>query len=152
MWTEPMKERVWELAKEGASSSTIARAINKEFATAFTKNAVIGMCHRNAVRLGLPAKAQPDKRKRPRKIRSVVNLLKDNSERRPSFVPVTPVDDWQIPIEQRRTVLQLTEDTCRFPVGEVGQPDFFFCGALPERGSPYCARHTARATTVRSSR
>ena len=33
-----------------------------------------------------------------------------------------------IPIGQRRTLLELTEETCRWPIGDPGQADFFFCG------------------------
>ena len=33
-----------------------------------------------------------------------------------------------IPIGQRRTLLELTEETCRWPIGDPGRPDFFFCG------------------------
>lgn len=157
MWTDQMKARVWELAKGNASSSTIAQTINREFGTVFTRNAVIGMCHRIAVQLPLPPKAHQDaqtdkpKRLHVRK-RPVVNMFKDNGERRPSFVPMSQTEDQNIPMEQRRSVMQLTADTCRFPVGDVGQPGFFFCGAVPERGRPYCAGHMARTTATRPSR
>src|SRR6185437_12661155 len=33
-----------------------------------------------------------------------------------------------IPIGQRRTIMELTESTCRWPVGDPGGGDFFFCG------------------------
>ena len=32
-----------------------------------------------------------------------------------------------IPIGQRRTLLELTEQTCRWPIGDPGSADFFFC-------------------------
>jgi GcrA cell cycle regulator len=47
-----------------------------------------------------------------------------------------------IPIGQRRTLLELTEDTCRWPIGDPGQPDFFFCGGPAVTGLPYCAYHS----------
>ena len=46
------------------------------------------------------------------------------------------------------SLLELTNDTCRFPHGEPGAPDFFFCGAPGadlEGGRPYCARHARLA-------
>jgi len=55
--------------------------------------------------------------------------------------PVPEVDDDQIPIAQRRTLDQLTNVTCRWPVGTPGQPDFFFCGGKARDGLPYCGYH-----------
>jgi GcrA cell cycle regulator len=39
----------------------------------------------------------------------------------------------------------LSDRTCRWPVGDPGNSDFFFCGAQPFRNKPYCAAHCARA-------
>ena len=47
-----------------------------------------------------------------------------------------------IPIGQRRTLLELTEETCRWPIGDPGHADFFFCGGPPISGLPYCAYHS----------
>src|SRR6516164_4656157 len=41
-------------------------------------------------------------------------------------------------------VLALGERSCRWPSGDPGRPDFFFCSA-PTIGSPYCPRHSAQA-------
>jgi GcrA cell cycle regulator len=43
---------------------------------------------------------------------------------------------------QRCTILQLTEATCHWPVGDPGSPDFFFCGGKSANGLPYCAHHS----------
>ena len=42
----------------------------------------------------------------------------------------------EIPLEQRKTLLQLTEKTCRWPVGDPGGTDFFFCGGDTANESP----------------
>jgi GcrA cell cycle regulator len=47
-----------------------------------------------------------------------------------------------IPIGQRRTLLELTADTCRWPIGDPASPDFFFCGGKPLTGLPYCSYHS----------
>jgi GcrA cell cycle regulator len=47
-----------------------------------------------------------------------------------------------IPIGQRRTILELTEETCRWPIGDPGSSDFFFCGGQSLTGLPYCAYHS----------
>jgi GcrA cell cycle regulator len=48
---------------------------------------------------------------------------------------------------QGKSLLELTNDTCRWPVGHPGTKKFHFCGAGAdlERGMPYCARHMRRA-------
>jgi GcrA cell cycle regulator len=40
-----------------------------------------------------------------------------------------------IPIGQRRSLTELTEQTCHWPIGDPGSSDFIFCGAIP---SPAC--------------
>jgi GcrA cell cycle regulator len=47
-----------------------------------------------------------------------------------------------IPIGQRRTLLELTEDTCRWPIGDPASPEFFFCGGKPLTSLPYCGYHS----------
>jgi GcrA cell cycle regulator len=47
-----------------------------------------------------------------------------------------------------RTLLELTNNTCRWPPGRPGAEKFHFCGAPEadlERGIPYCALHMRRA-------
>jgi GcrA cell cycle regulator len=47
-----------------------------------------------------------------------------------------------------KTLLELTNNTCRWPHGRPGTERFHFCGAPEadlERGIPYCARHMRRA-------
>jgi GcrA cell cycle regulator len=39
-------------------------------------------------------------------------------------------------------LLDLSADTCRWPVGDPGDPDFAFCGAAPLAGHPYCIGHS----------
>jgi GcrA cell cycle regulator len=47
-----------------------------------------------------------------------------------------------IPVEQRRTLLELNEDTCRWPIGDPAGSDFYFCGGKPLTGLPYCTHHS----------
>jgi hypothetical protein len=53
--------------------------------------------------------------------------------------------DARIPRRQRRSLFELSDDTCRWPVGDPRSSRFFFCGAQPVRNKPYCAAHCARA-------
>jgi GcrA cell cycle regulator len=109
------------------------------------KNSIIG----RRGRLGL-SKSHPLKNvdvKRPRKGR--VPKLHKPPMARPPLPPPEPVtvDDLRIPQAQRRTLVELENHHCRFPVGEPSAADFFFCGAPTADlagGRPYCAAHTRR--------
>lgn len=45
-WTDQIVSRLQRLSYEGYSASAIAEAVNREFSTAFSRNAVIGKLHR----------------------------------------------------------------------------------------------------------
>jgi GcrA cell cycle regulator len=57
-----------------------------------------------------------------------------------------------IPIGQRRTLLELNQDTCRWPIGDPASPEFFFCGGKPLTGLPYCGYHSRVAYQPASER
>ena len=50
-----------------------------------------------------------------------------------------------IPIEDRIGLLQLTEKTCKWPIGDPLHSDFHFCGHDSEEKAPYCKFHSNRA-------
>lgn len=50
-----------------------------------------------------------------------------------------------IPLGERLSLLQLTERTCKWPIGDPVHADFHFCGRLSEEGKPYCEFHSRRA-------
>jgi GcrA cell cycle regulator len=50
-----------------------------------------------------------------------------------------------IPVEQRLTLLELSEHTCKWPIGDPLTPDFYFCGQHSDEGRPYCEFHSRRA-------
>jgi GcrA cell cycle regulator len=55
------------------------------------------------------------------------------------------VQELDIPVEQRLTLLQLNEHTCKWPIGDPLTPDFYFCGQPHDEGRPYCEFHSRRA-------
>jgi GcrA cell cycle regulator len=57
-----------------------------------------------------------------------------------------------IPIGQRRTLLELNEATCRWPIGDPANADFYFCGGPPVAGHPYCGYHSRVAYQPPASR
>jgi GcrA cell cycle regulator len=46
-----------------------------------------------------------------------------------------------VPIARNLTLVQLTERTCKWPLGDPLSPDFRFCGNHSDEASPYCQYH-----------
>ncbi|MXU66874.1 GcrA family cell cycle regulator [Oceanomicrobium pacificus] len=53
---------------------------------------------------------------------------------------------------KRLTLMQLTERTCKWPIGDPATEDFWFCGHPAQPGKPYCEAHVAVAFQPMSSR
>jgi GcrA cell cycle regulator len=47
-----------------------------------------------------------------------------------------------IPIGQRCSLIELNDGKCRWPIGDPGTAEFFFCGGIPVEGLPYCNYHS----------
>ena len=144
-WTDERVELLKKLWADGLSASQIAAELG-----GVTRNAVIGKVHRLGLagRAKSPSSAAP----RPRKPRAAHMLRVPRPSTRGNTALMQAYDfdieaepafvDNVIPIGQRRTLLELTEETCRWPIGDPGQPDFFFCGGQSITGLPYCAYHS----------
>ena len=145
-WTDERVELLKKLWSDGLSASQIAAELG-----GITRNAVIGKVHR----LGLSGRAKSASAgaPRPRKPRAPAHMLRIGRgairgntalahayeievENEPELI------DNIIPIGQRRTLLELNEQTCRWPVGDPGSGDFFFCGGNTIGGLPCCAYHS----------
>ncbi len=139
-WTDDRVEMLKKLWMDGLSASQIARQMG-----GVTRNAVIGKVHR----LGLSGRATPARVSTAR-----VNLRTHAQPSTPSMPGRTrPREDFDIkddiieapiPIlspEERTSTLHLTEQTCKWPIGDPGTSGFHFCGAKAKSGSPYCAHH-----------
>lgn len=53
---------------------------------------------------------------------------------------------------KRLTLMELTERTCKWPVGDPATEDFWFCGLPVQQGKPYCDAHVGVAFQPMSSR
>jgi GcrA cell cycle regulator len=53
---------------------------------------------------------------------------------------------------KRITLMELTEKTCKWPVGDPATDDFWFCGLAVQQGKPYCEAHVGVAFQPMSSR
>lgn len=157
-WTDERVEMLKELWTSGLSASQIAHKMG-----GVTRNAVIGKVHR----LGLSGRAKP-----AQVSTSQVGAAQASEARVASVAGTTRrggavADDPRyaqavagasanvvrqvkspeplLTREQRASVLNLNERTCKWPFGDPGAQDFHFCGARVKTGSPYCEVHVALA-------
>lgn len=145
-WTPDMDEVLTARWVAGESTRVIAAAIG------VSRFAVIGRAHRigcpvhkdgNQNRMSLAAEKRS---KRP-------HVPKPRGPHKGPKLPklkglAVDIVDSAIPLEQRKTLFELGEHDCRFPVGDPTKgfwcnDSFYYCAA-PTDGSPYCAGHAAR--------
>ena len=53
---------------------------------------------------------------------------------------------------RRLSLMELTERTCKWPVGDPATPNFWFCGLPVQQGKPYCEAHVGVAFQPMSAR
>ncbi len=53
---------------------------------------------------------------------------------------------------KKLSLMELTERTCKWPVGDPATEDFWFCGLATQAGKPYCEAHVGVAFQPMSSR
>jgi GcrA cell cycle regulator len=144
-WTDERVELLKKLWSDGLSASRIAAQLG-----GITRNAVIGKVHR----LGLSgrAKSASAAASHQRKARSSSYALRMSRASIRGNTALAHVYDYDakttpelieniIPIGQRRGLMELTEQTCHWPIGDPGSSDFIFCGGNTVAGLPYCAYH-----------
>ena len=170
-WTEERVELLKKLWMEGLSASQIAGILGE----GVTRNAVIGKVHRLKLSgRAKPASSAPRVRSAPRsngprrlpsssgrssspmggmmKSRSMggggvhgATALKMDQEFETDVYVAPVVQEIFIPENQRLSLLQLNEQTCKWPIGDPLTADFFFCGGHAEENKPYCEFHSRRA-------
>jgi len=143
-WTDERVELLKKLWADGLSASQVAGELG-----GITRNAVIGKVHR----LGLSgrAKSASSSAPRARKPRSHMMRVQRTMSRGNTALALAYEMEQEtepemieniIPIGQRRTLLELSEETCRWPIGDPATTEFFFCGGKPLNGLPYCNYHS----------
>ncbi|MGI9424628.1 MAG: GcrA family cell cycle regulator [Hyphomicrobiaceae bacterium] len=149
-WTDDRVELLKKLWSEGLSASQIAGRLG-----GVTRNAVIGKVHR----LGLSGRAtttrmkssRPRTRvptaKRPSKPRfsQTGNIIVRNLYQGEHETYVPPAEEIKIPLEERKSLQDLLENSCRWPIGDPQHSDFHFCNRDKVPGLPYCEHHSRRA-------
>ncbi len=130
-WTEEKIKKLKELWTKGHTASQIANILGDT-----TRNAVIGKAHR----LNLEARATSSRNINPGK--KDANPVKRNSQpisRKSRFKSI--LLDKNFEPEKPTSLENLTEKTCKWPIGHPDEENFYFCGRTPEIDFPYCKLH-----------
>lgn len=151
-WTETRTRVALSLYNSGRSAAEVANEIG-----GVSRNAVIGKIHRagagNADRKANRAAGQARAERRQNvagaPARGRMRHVRSSPPKKtpPKDAPPPSISDQQIPPEQRRTLAQLDNSCCHWPVGDPQSPDFFFCGApkANDEGIAYCLSHLFRS-------
>ena len=136
-WTPEREEKLKDLWKKGHTASQIATLIGRT-----TRNAVIGKAHRLnlearavskrtlSARTSTESSTKPEiKTQRLGRKAKFKALLLDKS-----FEPENPIK-----------LEELTDETCRWPIGHPYEEKFYFCGRKPMEKFPYCQLHVLYA-------
>ena len=174
-WTDDRVETLKRMWGEGSSASTIAKALG-----GVTRNAVIGKVHRlglsnraaevleEALTSAAPA-AEPERTQPARPVPATHSAEPVATPLRGRIIPAgqplppQPSANEISPealasvreVEKgaaRLDLMQLTERTCKWPIGDPATKDFWFCGLPAQSGKPYCEAHVGVAFQPMSSR
>lgn len=120
------------------SAQGIANKINSKFGTSFSRSAILG----KANRIGLPIRSNANQN-----FNRAAKRIAKGEARGVKYRPADPVNpdvfDGRIPLKQRRTLEQLTDETCKFMVGDPQDETSFFCGG-PVFQRSFCEHHYMR--------
>ena len=152
-WSKAKVEMLAKLWGEGHSASICAARINAAFSDAkVSRNAAIAKVHRlglagrQTMSRGCVVKSKKHKPKpKPWRHLQVFGFIDKNAPKAVAKDGYVPPADEPAPLHQRKTVVTLEEDSCRWPIGDPLLSDFHFCGAVAHKGLPYCSVHRARA-------
>jgi GcrA cell cycle regulator len=140
-WTLERLEHLKNLFAAGLSCREIAGDIG------VSRNAVIGKLSRLNLTREIGREAQRPARKDAAKGRRAgsVPRLQYQLLRTLYAEPQPAADDEPIHNEHCCSLLELSEQRCRWPISTPGAEDFCFCGNTPVEGLPYCPGHSRLA-------
>jgi GcrA cell cycle regulator len=149
-WNDERVETLKKLWSEGLSASQIAGRIG-----GVTRNAVIGKVHRLGLSGRAPTSRTATARPRPRisaprrpakpRFAAVGNVALRSSFQLEAEPYVSTYEEIEIPMNERKSLLDLTETSCRWPINDPQHSDFHFCNRSKVTGLPYCEHHSRRA-------
>lgn len=143
-WTAEADARLAELWPK-MSGAAIAPKLSDEFSYNFTRNSIIARATRLRLKSEGKSRGGGSVKGRPRKA-VTKRPAGDALQKKIQLRRIAPqIEDWSIPTPQRKTLLELGQHDCRWPIGEPKSDSFFFCGAAAENDRPYCSSHCQRA-------
>ena len=136
IWTPERENKLKELWKKGHTASQIATMI-----PGTTRNSVIGKAHR----LNLEARAVSKKSSvgTKTKTESSTNIKPGKLSRKAKFRSL--LLDKNFEPENPKKLEELTDETCRWPIGHPYEEKFYFCGRKSLEKFPYCKLHVLYA-------
>ena len=131
-WTPEREEKLKELWNKGHTASQIAELLGDT-----TRNAVIGKAHR----LNLKARATSKRISTNPKVKDENNVdaKRGKISRKSRFKSL--LLDKNFEPEKPTSLENLSEKTCKWPIGHPDEENFYFCGRTPELDFPYCKLH-----------
>ena len=134
-WTEEKVEKLKELWGKGNTASQIAEILG-----GVSRNAVIGKAHRLKLAARAPNKKSVAQKK---EVSNVQNRNDKQISRKSRFKSI--LLDKNFEPENPKSLEELSEDTCKWPIGHPNEESFYFCGRKPEEDFPYCKLHVLYA-------
>ena len=131
-WNEEKVSKLKELWGKGNTASQIAEIIG-----GISRNAVIGKAHR----LNLSAKI---KTRTATSNQNFENSIEENNNktkrgRKSKFKSLIIEKDFEP--ENPKSLENLTDETCKWPIGHPDEKSFYFCGRSSLKDFSYCKLH-----------
>lgn len=181
-WTDERVEKLKELWAEGMSASQIAKALGGVTRNAVIgKVHRLGLSNRGAAQAAQPNIEDAKSAEKAAMQAETTENTEERSERPESEAeeavespPVPQIRDASLPrapglptpeeeaaratlaeiekMARRLSLLELTERTCKWPIGDPTEENFHFCGLPAVTGKPYCEHHVGVAFQPMSNR
>ena len=135
-WTPERERKLRELWKIGHTASQIASIIGNT-----TRNAIIGKAHRLNLESRAISKKSAPKVQIENNITPEVKTQKIGRKARFKALLL----DKSFEQENPKKLEELTDETCRWPLGHPYEEKFYFCGRKPMEKFPYCKLHVLYA-------
>ena len=131
-WTDEKVAKLKELWGKGNTASQIAEIIG-----GITRNAVIGKAHR----LNLSAKIKTRSAASNENFENLNDSkhIKLKKGRRSKFKSLIIEKDFEP--ENPKTLEELDENSCKWPIGHPNEKNFYFCGRTSLKDFSYCKLH-----------
>lgn len=131
-WTEEKVAKLKELWGKGSTASQIAEIIG-----GISRNAVIGKAHR--LNLSAKIKTRTATSNESFKNSRSDNNIKSKRGRRSKFKSLLIEKNFEP--ENPKTLEELDENSCKWPIGHPNEKSFYFCGRSSLKDFSYCKLH-----------